>query len=169
MQNNVIKYSKIVKYLRQREIFVKPVLTWQSNWMSMYFPKRLELSFFSVLAFPKAWRENKATLWNDKRPTLWSSLIRIHLIYSERTYNYNHFSYFIITLYKSHYIYIFKVKSSRLDLQDRIGHEHLVPDGVQQGATGAANSVILQDLLSGLGFSRPALSRDQNEVVISLR
>lgn len=28
--------------------------TCPSNWMSMYFPKRLELSFFSVLALPKA-------------------------------------------------------------------------------------------------------------------
>lgn len=31
--------------------------TWWSNWMSMYFPKRLELSFFRVLAFPKACAE----------------------------------------------------------------------------------------------------------------
>ena len=42
------------------------------NWMSMYFPKRLELSFFRVLALPKACgevqeteREIRARGWYD--------------------------------------------------------------------------------------------------------
>lgn len=33
-------------------------LTLKSNWMSMYFPKRLELSFRKVFAFPKAWEKS---------------------------------------------------------------------------------------------------------------
>lgn len=35
-------------------------LTLKSNWMSMYLPKRLELSLRNVLALPKAWRRKEA-------------------------------------------------------------------------------------------------------------
>lgn len=34
-------------------------LTLKSNWMSMYLPKRLELSLRNVLALPKAWRRKE--------------------------------------------------------------------------------------------------------------
>lgn len=37
------------------------ICTWLSNWMSIYFPNRLELSFFSVLALPKACGEHHST------------------------------------------------------------------------------------------------------------
>ena len=57
--------------------------TWWSNWMSMYFPKRLELSFFRVLAFPKACKTVKqkrpympfSKKWSDPTEQLWQTYI----------------------------------------------------------------------------------------------
>lgn len=54
------------------------------------------------------------------------------------------------------------------DLKDRVGHEHFVPDGVEQSGARTADSVILQNLFGGLCLSRSALSRDEDEVIVEL-
>lgn len=54
------------------------------------------------------------------------------------------------------------------DLEDRVGHEYFVPDGVEQGGAGTADSVVLQDLLGGLRLPRTTLSRDEDEVIVEL-
>lgn len=54
------------------------------------------------------------------------------------------------------------------DLQDGVGHEHFVPDGVEKRGARTADSVILQNLLGGLRLPRSALSGDEDEVIVEL-
>ena len=54
------------------------------------------------------------------------------------------------------------------DLQDGVGHEHFVPDGVEKRRARTADSVILQNLLGGLRLPRSALSGDEDEVIVEL-
>lgn len=55
------------------------------------------------------------------------------------------------------------------DLEDGIGHEHFVPDSVQQSRAGTADGIVLQNLLGGLCLPSSALPRDEDEVVVELR
>lgn len=48
----------------------RAVLTLKSNWMSMYLPKRLELSLRNVLALPKAWKEDRVE-WDKEQSDDW--------------------------------------------------------------------------------------------------
>lgn len=102
----------------------------------MYFPNRLELSFFRVLALPKAC--GKAEILFMK--TLVSNLL---LIFIQRW------------RYPS-------------DLEDGVGHEHFVADGVEQSRARAADGVILQNLLGGLSLPCAALTGDEDEMVVEL-
>ena len=68
-----------------------------------------------------------------------------------------------------HAVCVCHVCVGQSDLQHRVGHQHPVSDPVQEGGAGAADGVVLQDLLGGLRLPGAALSGDEDEVVVELR
>lgn len=109
--------------------------------MSIYFPKRLELSFFKVLAFPKAWNLKTKQGRN-------CVLKKLHRILHSRS---------------------FTTHIQDTDLKHGIGKKQSVTDIVEDFGTWTADSIELKDFLWGLCFSGPTLPWDEDEVVVELR
>ena len=54
------------------------------------------------------------------------------------------------------------------NLQHGVGQQQAVADVVQEAGVGAADGVVLEDLLGGFRLARAALPRDEDEVVVEL-
>ena len=54
------------------------------------------------------------------------------------------------------------------DLQHGVGQQQAVADVVQEAGVGAADGVVLEDLLGGLRLARATLPGDEDEMVVEL-
>lgn len=108
------------------------IFTLKSNWMSMYFPKRLELSFLSVLALPNACTERQ----NIKLSSSYVAQVSQAML-------------------RSH-------------LQDWVGLQEAITEGLHMAVGGAGDSVVQEDLLGGLGFTCSTLTGYKDALVLPL-
>lgn len=128
-------------------LLFKSNFTWWSNCMSMYFPNRLELSFFRVLAFPKAWRYKE---------------LRFNILLHDTVLHFEH----VHSEYTKVFNGSFQTKSLNSDLQHRIRKKEPISHIVQDSSAGTAHCIKLQDFLRGLRLASTTFTRDENEVVV---